>query len=241
MMFFFKEKPIEIIAFCNPEFRGAAEYTPIKPANKFYPQWWKDLGGSRFNWDNFSPERTIKSCAGVINIFQTGFIMPSWSDLALEIGNGGWKYRYSDERSSLMVHPNEMMGEFYNDHVIFKLHSPWLLRSPVNILSTEPFYLHRSSDWPFITPYGITPPLSKKNLHATNVFLLAKKEEEVKKIMIKANTPLVHFIPLTDKKINFKVEVPEPAEFRQFELLLGTDNRFANRGLKNAFDTKNNK
>jgi hypothetical protein len=241
MMFFFKEKPVEIIAFCNPEYSLAAEFTPIKPINKFYPQWWKDLSSSSFNWDKFTPEKTIKSCAGIINIFQTGFIMPMWSDLALEFGRGNWRYSYSDEKSKLIVHPNEAMGEFYKDYGIFKLISPWLLQSPVKILSSEPFFHHTSTEWPFITPYGITPPLSNKNLHATSVFLLAKKEEEVKRIMIKANTPLVHFIPLTDKNIKFRVEVPDPNEFRRLEILVDSNNRFTNAGITNAFHTKNNK
>jgi hypothetical protein len=235
MMFFFKEKPVEIIAFCNPTFSAIAEYSPIKPSNKFYPQWWKDLNSSTFNWDTFQVNNTTKSCPGISNIFQSGFIMPLWSDLALEYGNGEWKYSFSDKFSSLIVHDNQHMRGFYEEHSIFKLTSPWIIQSSVNLLQTEPFYHHSySGDWPFITPYGITPPVSSKNMHMTNIFLLAKKEQEVKRIMIKNNTPLLHIIPLTDKKINFKIEVPGIQEYIRLSSLPSYSNHFCNRGKKNV-------
>ena len=238
MLFFFKEKPIEIIAFCNPAYSAVAEYSPIKPANKIYPQWWKDLSSSKFNWDTLDAENTVKSCPGLSNIFQSGFILPMWSDLALTYSNDGWKYSFSDKGSSLQIHPNESMRGFYEEHTIFKLVSPWIIQSPVNLLQVEPFYHHSyTDDWPFTTPYGITPPVSSKNMHLTNIFLLAKREEEVKKIMIKNNTPLLHIIPLTDKKINFKIEVPDMPKYNKLLALPGYTNHFFNRGKKNVHYT----
>jgi hypothetical protein len=234
MMFFFKEKPIEIIAYLPPWVSSIAERYPIHPAKNCYPAWWKNLSSGKFNWDEMQPRNTTKSCPGIINILQTGFIMPLWSDLAIEYNKDKWKYQFSDKQSTLTMHTNDQAAGFYDDHIIFKVDSPWIITSPVKLLYTEPTYL-RGSQLPFIQPYGINVTTSKTNAEATNVFLFAKKEEQLTQIIIPASTPLLHIIPLTEKNVNIKCVVLDSDEYlrkRSFQM----SNRFVSKGLKNIFN-----
>jgi len=237
MIFFFKKKPIEITAFVSDAFAFVNEYTPIKPAKEFFPKWWKDVSSSQFDWESFQTKTTVKSCPGIISSLSTGFIMPMWSDLAIEYGKDNWKFQYSDQKSTLQQHTNKQMPGFYEDHWIFKLESPWQIRSPVNLMYQHPFYLH-NTPFSFIQPYGMSTP--NTNLHASNIFLFAKKEEGVNRVMIKNNTPLLHIIPLTENPVIFKTEVVNQQEYlKQLSIQSGV-NSFASRALKTVF-RKNNK
>jgi hypothetical protein len=234
MLFFFKTKPIEITAFVPSNYAFAYKHTPIRPARENFPKWWKNIESSSFDWDLFKRKTTVKSCSGIINILTTGFIMPLWSDLALEWDKDNWKYMYSDGQSHLGIHDNNQMPEFYEDHLILKISSPWFIKSPVSLLFNHPFYLHQTP-FPFTTPYGIeSASINKHNssLNSTNVLLFAKKTLETKREIIKVNTPLLHIIPLTDKPVNIKCEVVSIEEYnKQISASLGITS-FASKGIR---------
>ena len=236
MLFFFKNKPIELTAIVPSNYAYANEYTPIRPARESFPKWWKNVESSSFNWDLFDRKTTVKSCPGIINILTTGFIMPMWSDLALEWDKAGWKYKYSDGQSHLGIHNNNQIPEFYEDHLVFKISSPWFIRSPVSLLYNHPFYLVQTP-FPFITPYGISPTINSHHstLNSTNAFLFAKKPLETRRELIKVSTPLLHIIPLTDKPVNIKCEVVSIEEYNKQTSASSGITSFVNKGLRQKY------
>ena len=236
MLFFFKKKPVEITAFLPAEFAVVNEFYPIKPAKEHFPKWWKDVESSKFDWDLFNKKNTIKSCPGVISTLRTGFIMPLWSDLAIEYDNEDWRYLFSDGMSQLIHHNNKQMPGFYEDHLVFKLESPWVIESAVDLVYAQPFYSQYPAI-PFIQPYGISVPTA--NLHATNVFLFAKRDVS-NKVLLKVGTPLYHIIPLTDRPVKFKTEVIDQHEYNKKRSLQSGSTSFASKALKLNFISKNN-
>ena len=108
MLFFFKEKPLEIVAFVDSDYSYAKQYSPIVPAKQLYPEWLKNVPQSRFEWDKFQPETTVKSCPGIIQSITSGFIVPMWSELALEYSTTHYKYKFADENENL-VHNLELL------------------------------------------------------------------------------------------------------------------------------------
>ena len=121
MLFFFKEKPIEIVAYLPPDFQKVMDFNPIVSAKELLPDWWKNTPSSTFNWDSFTPNNTSKSCPGIIQSLTTGFILPMWCDLAIETTSEGYRYHYSDKKSVLGSHANTQIPGFYEDYFILKI------------------------------------------------------------------------------------------------------------------------
>lgn len=212
-MIFFKKSKIVLDCFLPESFSYVKEYAPIQSASKFYPQWWKELEIEHFDFDKMHAVTNMKSCQGFVNVFRHGFILPLWSDFSLKIDeNGFYQYSYSDMKSSLDAHPNEQAGQYYKDYYFFKIISPWLIDSNKKDLyvNVMPCIWNHTEPTPYITPYGITNFNSNPG---TNIFLLLKKEPQ--KIFIDYKTPMLHFIPITEKEIVLRHHVITDIEFNK--------------------------
>lgn len=236
MLFFFKEKPIEIVAFIKDIYNSIKEFSPIVPARDLFPDWWRNTPSSSFNWDNLQPVNTAKSCPGIIQSLTTGFIMPLWSDLAIQYSDSQYQYQFSDMQTMLSDHPDYQSPNFCEDYWKFKIHSPWILNTPVKLMYTSPFYHNTSSSFPFIIPPAIVPPI--KHLCGTQVFIFAKKEQKLNRTVLKSGTPLMHIIPLTESKVTIRCEVVSESEYSKKISIVGFKNSFNNRGLKNIFKNR---
>jgi hypothetical protein len=236
MFFFFKEKPIEIIAYVRDIDNSIREITPIIPARERFPTWWKNTPSSSLNWDSLLPDNTVKSCPGIIQILTAGFILPLWSDLALEYNDESYRYQFSDKQTVLSEHRNEQAPGFCENFWKLKIHSPWLISTPVKLLYTSPFYHNTTSEYPFVMPPAIIPP--QVGLCGTHMFIFAKKEKSLKRVLFKNNTPILHILPMTEKNVVFRCETLSGTEFNKKESIVATKNTFNNRGLKNLFKQK---
>ena len=233
MLFFFKEKPIEIVAFVDSSYSFVKEFSPIVPAKEMYPEWLKKVPQSQFEWEKFRAVSTVRSCPGIIQNVTNGFIVPMWSELALEYTTNHYKYKFADQKSSLEHHPIEQAPGFYEDYWRFKLISPWSLDTPVNLQFMFPFYHHPKS-FPMEMPPGVLPAkgIGKAQI---NIFLFSKKEEEEKRIMIKHGVPLLHFIPITERKVTIRCEVISVDEMKKRHAITGANTNFIHRGIRNIF------
>jgi hypothetical protein len=236
IMFFFKEKPIEITFFLNPSDLILKKIAPIRPAVECIPQWWKDIPSSSFEWETFNSKNTVKSCPGIIQTLKNGFILPMWSDLALKITDFGvesdeirygYKYHSADKKTELEDHDQSQSPGFYPDHWHFKIRSPWVIQSTVPLLYLSPFYLYKTPP-PFIQPHAIIPGID--NTFATNTFIFFEKNKNLN-YMFNFLDPLYQIIPLTDKKYVHKIEVLDWREWANIPAF--HTNHFFKRGLKN--------
>ena len=238
MLFFFKEKPIEIVALVSERFNFVREFFPIKHARDAIPPWWKNTPVNNFSWDNFSLQNNVRTCPGIIHTITSGLIMPLWSDLAIQVNHEEYRYQFSDGVSELKIHQDFQSPGFYSDFFKLKTLSPWILKTPVKVLYMNPFY-HMPEPCDYIIPHGIVTPIGKDNLAATNHFLFIQKQKEgIKNIMIKKNTPLFHILPLTDKKIKIRLETASPFEFTKLKSVLASSSSFVGHGIKNITMTK---
>ena len=231
MLFFFKQKPIEITAILPAEYNIVNELNPIKPAKECFPSWWKNTASSKFNWDLFKARVSVKSCPGIGLSLQRGFILHQWSDLAIETLGEDWRWLYSDKKTTLSHHSNLQAPEFYSDHHIFKIECPWRIISPVDIFVQFPVYLFNTPP-PYVTPSGFVPPLN--NSAQINPFLMFKKSSQGQQCMIKQGTPLLQIIPFTDKKVKIKCEVVTKEEYIKINSNTSYRPYFSASGLKRS-------
>ena len=206
MLFLFKEKAVDITAFVHEEYYYVTQYNPICRASEFVPDWYKKMKHSTYSWsdEGYTAEQTGKACVGIITTFQHGFILPMWCDLAINIEKDNFRWQFSDNQSSLDIHPNSQLPNFYSNTLFCKLVSPWAFRSSqdINILYCEPtFFIDNKKD--YITPTSINRSINKTL--AGNIFLFIENFE--RQINISQGTPLLHLIPLTDKPIKLNIEV----------------------------------
>jgi hypothetical protein len=211
MLFFFKEKKVVVDAFCSEETAHAYDYAPIDYADQFYPEWWKKLGKTEFDFTQLERKiETMKLCAGFLDHYSRGLIIPMWSELAIKTFNGLYSYQYSDRTSKADHHANEQRKGFYDDHINIKLISPWLLRSEKNVSFTFlPAFWNNAKAPDYQVATGTT------NFYyqfGTHINLLIKDHKE---FIIPFNHPMVHLMPLTERKVELRRHLISPAEFER--------------------------
>ena len=230
-MFFFKRKPIVITSFISEDHSAIFEYSPIVPAQKVIPEWWRSMAPGVFDWAEMEGVTNAKSCIGIINTIRSGLILPLWCEVAIKTDESGMKYAYADRKSYASIHPNNQAPGFYDDYYVFKLHSPWMIKCSednINLHFGQPFY-HSTSPLPYYTPPGIVSPTRKA--YSTNIFIFLPKKIK-NEYILEINTPLLQIIPMTDRKVEYKTEVLSASEFLKQRDNVSYRNVFLRKGIK---------
>lgn len=200
-----------LVINCYTAEQNVFDFVPIKPAIKFLPKWWKQipntvsLNDSQLNINY--PASTLKNCIGFNNLFNAGFILPMWSDCILRIGSNktlDFSYRFADGRSSIGYHPAFMFGEspIIQNSQHLKFISPWYI-----VCDEEIKFVYVEPTWAYETQkmFQVLPAiLDYKYQHSSNVNVVIERAVEDYQITINAGTPLVHIIPLTERKVVIK-------------------------------------
>ena len=216
-MFFLRRSTIVVDCFVNSQ--PIHDLFPIRKANHFYPEWWKDLPKTfevKSEFDVNVPVSTMKSCIGFINLYRNGFILPLWSDLIIEKDINGCRYQFSSpDNQGIHDHdPAQYVGAFENS-THMKILSPWILKEKtgVNFLWTEP-------TWNNITLFenlNVLPGIMDfKYQHGSNINALIPNIDI--KLLIKAGEPLVHIIPISEKDVKIKTHVITENEYKKMNV-----------------------
>ena len=205
-MFFKKEK--EIILNCYAHRADVYNYFPIVETKKTFPDWLKTVKKNYCNSDRDRFE-SVKSCPAFVDYFRTGFVLPMWSDLSIEVGpegSGTYRWQYSDYKSQVSTHPPEQLGINEKKYQHLKLVSPWVFSCSENIK-----FLFSAPSWRFgdmpRTVEVLNGIVNYKTNAGTNINMLVERTKEQQGFVVKAHTPLAHIIPLTDKKIIVKTHL----------------------------------
>jgi len=205
-MIFKKEK--EIVLNCYTYRADVYNYFPVVETKKTFPTWLKKVKNSYFNSKDDYFEG-LKSCPAFIEYFTKGFVLPMWSDLSLEVGPSGsdsYKWQHSDRRSEISIHPYIQTGLSEQEYQHLKLCSPWGFSC-----SEEVKFLFSAPSWRFgdlpSTVEILNGVVNYRTNAGTNINMLVKRTGEQQKFIIKAGTPLVHVIPLTEKKVIIKTHL----------------------------------
>lgn len=217
MQFFFKNKKLVVDAFIYN--RAIMELFPIKSAKKSIPDWWKKLPSSVMepSQNNRMPvmRSTIKKCPGFYNLYESGFVIPLWVDVAVETKKTGeCTYRNATNMNlspSEFHHPKQF-GNVFSNFIQFKFYSPWFLREKtgVNFLYQQPTWNLTNK----IKDIHVLPGmLDFKYQHSSNINVLFPKIDN--KFMLEAGTPLVHVLPITEKAVDIKIHEVSDEEYRK--------------------------
>jgi len=202
-MFSIFNKPKKITVDCFTAHAYSYELFPIEKATNFMPNWWKTLPG-HFETETDAglviPQRTMKGCSGLTNLYRHGFIMPLWSDLVIETRGSDFAYQFADSASSVGFHPLDQLGEEFSQYTHTKILSPWRVRekSGVNFMYIDTTWNHPRDLMNQVTPPGL---VEYKYQHTTNINMFLRKGA---KYMFKAGRPMAHFVPMSDAKVELK-------------------------------------
>jgi len=213
MLFLFPKKKITLDAFTIRN--EVLQYTPIKKASFYTPEWFKKLPGPNKlinkNKEVAPPLLSMKTCNGLTDYFSQGFVIPLWSDVNFEVNEEGVRYQFADCCSVCEFHsPKQYEGYIKdNTHEHIKMNPPWHLRCNSNIN-----FLFSKVDWHFDELKEIYIPSGVLNFKhnsfpAINMFL--PKSNSI--ISLKYGQPLIHLIPLTDKKVELKTHLVSQTEY----------------------------
>ena len=216
MMFLFKPKPIYIDCFTANA--SAHEYAPIQLANHFIPEWWKQLPKS-FNLEYEKPHpplvvSTMRRCAGFVNIYSRGLMLPLWSDLSIKAtleGVVGW--RYADRESNCDSHYPQEVGPMLEEANVthIKIVSPWTFYCKENVqwYFTQPIWNHKVTN-DFYVPSGI---INYKYQGTTHINIFIRRQDHF--FTIEHGTPMAHIVPLSDRPIKIKNHLLSKEEYQK--------------------------
>lgn len=204
-----KRKYIDV--FCYTDNVNAYEYFPVSQAREFIPQWWKDIPNTVYDEDNSYHTKgfirhTMKRCPGIIEYYKKGLMIPLWSDIEIiidrHINDTGLSIAVADESTEVESHPDYQKGHFLSsgDWYHTKLVSPWLIetREPLDFLCLQPHWNFNDLNKDILIPNGYIN-FYKGNC-ASNIQMFINQSTD-RVINIDAGTPILHLVPLTEKKI----------------------------------------
>lgn len=217
MLFFFKKKKIVVDCFTDRPY--VMDYAKIDYANKFIPQWWKDLPATHLKRGDITEMPTMKTCAGFVELYKHGFIIPMWSDLAIEVAPTTEKekkirWHFSDQLTTGTVHSDYQRGSYLptNEYEHFKIGSPWYLKCnrDVYFQFVQPTYNFDHPEVANILP-GI---VNYKYQHATAINMIFKKTDKFAKYMFNFGQPMVHIVPISEEHVELKHHLVSGEEMR---------------------------
>jgi hypothetical protein len=213
VLFLFKRKTIHLDCFTKHPY--VYDYAPIRHASHFIPEWWRQLPKD-VGRDGLHDKLNMKACAGFVDLYKVGVMLPMWSDLRIAMTpNGNVAYQYSDTKSSAGFHHPDQRGDFASEdqYINLKLTSPWLFRSKEDISWIMIPAMYANNDpGRYITCIGA---LNFKHQSGSNVNLLLPKKDVETTIEIQHGEPIAHVVPMSDKKVKVHNHLVDETEFER--------------------------
>lgn len=197
--FFIKRSEIVLDAFT--ENSDIFRMFPLMEAKDDPPSFYKNL-------EHIPNEKTMKYCPGIIDYYQSGFLIPNVMDIRFKSNNK--EILISDDaQRKVESHPSIQHGNHFKDHHHVKFIGDWWLRerTGVKFLMTNTFW----HDYKFL-PFVVNGVLDFKYQPSLNVNAFMPKGEY--EYFIPAGKPLAHLIPLTEKKVILKSHLMDSIEMK---------------------------
>lgn len=208
--FFHKTPEINVDCFtCDP---NVYKYTPIVSASKTIPEWFHNISVPEnpveLDFENATVKhRNIRSCYGFLEFYKRGIVMESWCDMGIKTENDGFQCFFSGPPDP-MSHDTEQYGNAFSKYFNLKIRSPWLFTCNENIN-----FLFVGAEWA-LGDYDIKvlPGVVNFNIASSgNYFIMIPRKQD--QFIINMGTPMVHIIPLSEKKLKHKVHLLTKGEY----------------------------
>jgi hypothetical protein len=215
MIFLFKPKTVNVDLFTAR--KEVIDFAPIDYSRKFIPDWWKDL--PKQNLEEIEKLKTMRTCVGVTDLFQQGFIIPIWSDIVIDVGAKGTtegSYQYADNLSIAEFHAAQQRGYFAPEmeYMHIKLQTPWAAKTKESINWMLVDAQYQQDD---LRNYSLSIGLMNfKYQHSLNLNALFFRQEEKKRILLKHGKPVAQLIPLTEKPVRITRHLVDQKEYDNF-------------------------
>jgi len=204
--------------FCYTDNVNAHEYFPIRKARDFIPQWWKDIPSFMYKEHNSFKTLgnripSMKKCPGIIEYYKKGLMIPLWTDIEFiidkNVNENGWSTAVADG-VDVEPHADIQKGAFLSSGNWFhnKIISPWMIETkvPLDFLYLQPHWNLNELNKDVMIPNGYNS--FYKGNHSTHIQMFINKESD-RIVNIYAGTPILHLVPLTEKKIKIHVSYDE--------------------------------
>lgn len=214
-MFFIK--PSTLVLDCFTPDSNAATLTPIAKAGSYVPDWWRQLPKNSIDKATLKDKMSMRHCAGFVDLYAKSLVLPMWSDFRVAVAPEGvneFKFEYANGYSEAHVHVQSHRGTYLHEknYLQMKLLSPWALYTKEEVYWSM-FQASYNVDDPSET--SILPGMMEfKNLHNLNVQLAIKRKKfESDIVTIPCGQPLIHMVPMTDKKVDVRIHQVSFEEF----------------------------
>jgi len=211
---------------------GVAEAFPIVEAKNYKPEWTKsaikDLVDKKSKVINNDTGRFthLAYCPGIFDLFKTGYIVPMWYDINIktEKDKPGFSWTVANKAFSSLsdmkfidTHSDRMTdfipkrkGTIDN---IVKINTPWNVIVPDGLkLLCLPISYPDNFDYESTT--GILDPS-----HSSEINIQMNWNVENGERLIKAGTPLMHIIPLSEEMFNLEVRTANEKDLQWVNIL----------------------
>lgn len=210
-MIIFKRKAIQLD--CFTAMPNTYKFTPIELSNNFLPAWWKKLPKTAQNWAVMDAP-TMKSCAGLVDLYTKGVMLPMWSDLDILLRpDSGYDWKFADGQSIVEPHPMFQTGSFLSDigYVHMKIFAPWRFtcKEDIDWHFAQPVWNHEAAK-DYCVPSGV---LNFKYQHHVNINVLLRGT--LNNIHIPHGHPMAHIIPLSERPVKVHNHLVSEEELRK--------------------------
>lgn len=217
MMFWFcKQSTLNVYCFTTKEL--AFNFSKPMRASRALPSWFKELPTPSLPTDGISPlwvRKNLKSCPAIVNLYSSGFMLPLWSDLHIEASADQFRYQFIDGESNIAPHPVHQFGgcTILNEYMHAKLQNPWVISTDkkINMMYTAPVWNNFGYGDIVVAPGSYN---TASTAIEANINLFIKRSQERKIYTLLLGQPLVHVVPITEKRIKLHYELITEKELR---------------------------
>ena len=185
---------------------GLEKISPILPANKVLPQWFKDIKESGVTEGNnkIPLYSNFKSCPGFIDFAMQGYVVPLWCDVHLNVNLvKGIQWRTPCKEFTFEFHGDDQYKNYLPEHAkrntigVLKPWCPWRLFTPKGY---SVYQLPMTYEFNEIFEV-MSGTIHTDMYHEINQQMVLKKEGE---FLIPKGTPLAVYIPYKRQKYDFE-------------------------------------
>lgn len=213
-MFSFFHRTPTIHLDCFNHMADVYEACPIVKASKALPKWWKDLPPSRLDFNHETQENprrfvNMRNCMGFLELYKNGVILESWSDYVIKSTQEDYQFFFSNGVAPTHHHKSEY-GHAFSDYHHVKLMSPWLMREKTGVK-----WAWFGAEWSLEAyDFKVVTGIIRYDIACgTNVNLMVPKSG--KTYEIRMGQPLVHIVPLTEKRLTVKNHLLSIEEYKK--------------------------
>jgi hypothetical protein len=230
-MFFLRTSTIHVDCFTHHHV--VYDNFKIDKAIKFYPEEVKHIPNKvqvkvsdHPNSKLIDEFRTIKQCDGLRDLYKHGFMLPAWCDMTFEMFDEN-KYNVANYNPDFKFgfHPRELYGtELFKGYSHIKLLSPWLASEKTGVdFSWNPITWGGTHNLTNATI--LSGVINYRDTRGTDINVFIKNGSIVKYV---AGEPLVHIIPISDKKVKLHHHLISKDEYNYINDYTGQRLRYTN-------------